>query len=258
MTAVSALRVAPVKALALVQRDEVFLDRFGVAENRRFYLIHAESSKRLSAAMRAKLAPVRANYDERRNVLSLCFSDGRVVEASVELGEEVTTPFATRPVRGRVVEGPFAEALRRELGREVRLARCDEPGATIDPGRAVSLVSRASVELLTRASNAPKLVDVRRFRMLIEVDGCEAHEEESWAGRHVRIGEAVVLVREPLERCVVTEHDPETGQRDFPTLDAIRAYRGLSERGTIDFGVVGAVSEPGRVRVGDPVEPLPS
>ena len=49
---------------------------------------------------------------------------------------------------------------------------------------------------------------------------------------------------------------PSSGQRDFDTLRAIKNYRGLSARRTIDFGVYGVVERPGRVRVGDPVEPL--
>jgi MOSC domain-containing protein YiiM len=38
----------------------------------------------------------------------------------------------------------------------------------------------------------------------------------------------------------------------------IDGYRGRSlATGGFDFGVYGAVVDPGRVRVGDPVEPLP-
>jgi hypothetical protein len=29
--------------------------------------------------------------------------------------------------------------------------------------------------------------DTRRFRMLFQVDGCDAHEEDAWLGRRVRI-----------------------------------------------------------------------
>ena len=72
----------------------------------------------------------------------------------------------------------------------------------------------------------------------------------------MRTGDAVVRFLEPLDRYTFTEHDPETGVRDFPTLKAIKGYRGMSERKTIDFGIVGEVVRPGRVRVGDAVEPI--
>ena len=39
MPAVSWLSVAPVKGLALVRRDQVALEPFGVLENRRFYVL---------------------------------------------------------------------------------------------------------------------------------------------------------------------------------------------------------------------------
>lgn len=247
--------VAPVKGLALVHPEEVVLEPRGVPENRRFYLIEPRGN-RLSAGRRAPLAGIRPDYDAERDVLTLRFPDGRVVEDRIELREPVTTKFGHGSVTGRVVHGPWADVLGREIGRTLRLVRADEPGASVAPQRAVSIVSRASVEALTLASDAPEPVDVRRFRMTIEIDGCGAHEEDEWVGSKVRIGDAVVRVLEPLDRCTFTEHDPETGVRDFPTLKAIKGYRGMSERKTIDFGIVGEVVRPGRVRVGDAVEPI--
>jgi hypothetical protein len=34
----------------------------------------------------------------------------------------------------------------------------------------------------------------RRFRMLFEIDGVDAHEEDDWIGTEVRIGEATILI----------------------------------------------------------------
>ena len=97
-------------------------------------------------------------------------------------------------------------------------------------------------------------LDGRRFRMLVHLAGCEPHEEDGWDGRLLSLGEAVVRVGGPVPRCATTTRDPETGERDFDTLRAIKAYRGLRERKHIDFGVYADVVEPGRVRVGDPAE----
>jgi hypothetical protein len=95
--------------------------------------------------------------------------------------------------------------------------------------------------------------------MLISVAGCEPHEEDEWIGRDVRVGEAVVRVLEEVDRCAVTSQDPETGVPDLDTLRTIGTYRGIRRRrnkNRIDFGVFGEVARPGRVHVGDPVEPL--
>jgi len=51
---------------------------------------------------------------------------------------------------------------------------------------------------------------------------------------------------------MITTRNPESGVVDLDTLRTIKGYRGLRD-GDIDFGIVGAVVEPGRVRVGDAV-----
>ena len=43
---------------------------------------------------------------------------------------------------------------------------------------------------------------------------------------------------------------------DFDTLRVLKDYRGLSADDELDFGIYGEVVEPGRVRVGDAVEPV--
>ena len=60
----------------------------------------------------------------------------------------------------------------------------------------------------------------------------------------------------PDARCAMTTRNPDTGERDFDTLAAIRDYRGLRNGKHLDFGVYADVEEPGPVRLGDPVEPL--
>ena len=51
--------------------------------------------------------------------------------------------------------------------------------------------------------------------------------------------------------------DPESGAVDLDSLRLIKGYRGQREQdGAILFGVYGRVERPGRIRLGDPVEPL--
>jgi len=76
-------------------------------------------------------------------------------------------------------------------------------------------------------------------------------------GRHVRIGGAVVRVGDEVTRCAVTTRDPDTATRDLDTLRVLADYRGRRESdGMVLFGVYAYVEQPGRVRVGDPVELL--
>jgi uncharacterized protein YcbX len=97
-------------------------------------------------------------------------------------------------------------------------------------------------------------VDARRFRMLIEVDGVAAHEEDGWVGRRVRIGPATLAMHGHVGRCLVTSRDPESGDVDLPTLEILRDYRvAMESTEPLPFGIYGEVLQGGVVRLGDPV-----
>jgi uncharacterized protein YcbX len=257
VAAVSWLSIAPVKGLGLVQADEIALERFGVLENRRFYVRNGDGGF-VNALKHPELFHVRPSYDPYGETLALHFPGGDVVEAQVELGEGVTTDFYGRDVPGRFVAGPFGAALSEHAGAPVKLVQTDEPGAAVDrPRGPVSLVSDESVEELARQAGRER-VDAGRFRMLIGIRGVEPHREDEWIGRRVRVGDAVVRLVEQVARCAITTRDPVTGERDLDTLRLIKQYRGVRGTKQLDFGVYGIVAEPGRVRVGDVVEPLAS
>jgi MOSC domain-containing protein len=179
----------------------------------------------------------------------------------VELGERILTSFFGRPVEGRLVDGPWSDALSAYVGRPLRLARTEREGDGVDRGRmaGATLVSTGSLDALGAAAGETLPVDGRRFRMTIGIDGVEPHAEDAWIGAQVHVGGATVAVREHVGRCAVTTLDPDTGTRDLDTLGAISAYRGeVPTREPIPFGVWCEVVAPGRVALGDPVEPAAS
>jgi uncharacterized protein YcbX len=248
------LSVAPVKSLRLVSVDAVELETTGVRGDRRFYL--ADGDGRLVSAKRVPvLLTVRAAVEDGR--LALHLPDGRAIEGDVELGEQIETNFYGRPVAGRIVIGPWGEALSELTGKPIRLARTEREGDGVDrgPGAGASLVSTGSLEALRAAMGAADAVDGRRFRMTIGVDGVEPHAEDGWIGRRVRVGGALVAVHDKTGRCAMTTLDPERGVRDLDTLGALAAYRGdVPTNEPLPFGVWCEVVEPGAVAVGDPVE----
>ncbi|HEU0304947.1 MAG TPA: MOSC N-terminal beta barrel domain-containing protein [Gaiellaceae bacterium] len=250
------ITIAPVKALGLVQRDDVLLERSGVRENRRFYLVDDEG-RMVNGKTMGPLVRVLPDYDEAAGTLALRLPDGATVAAEVALGEHLTTSFFGRPVAGRLVEGPWSGVLSEIASRPLRLVQTERLGDGADrgSGAGVSLVGTASLEALAEAAGVGH-VDGRRFRMLFGVDGVPAHAEDEWVGRDVRIGEALVRPRGNVGRCAVTTQNPETGVPDLDTLRVLGEYRGeveTTER--LPFGVWGMVLEPGRVRLGDPVQP---
>ena len=101
-------------------------------------------------------------------------------------------------------------------------------------------------------------MDGRRFRMTIGiVDGGRRTWRTRGSASRVRVGGAVVLVRDNVGRCAVTKRDPDTGVRDLDTLDVIADYRaGVPTGEPLPFGVWCEVVEPGRVAVGDRAEPV--
>jgi uncharacterized protein YcbX len=253
---VTGISIAPVKGLGLVHPDGVQLERTGVLANRRFYIVDADG-RRYGQIRDGELVRVRPEYDPDTERLTLTFPDGTIATGTVELGDELTTDFYGRPVTGRIALGPWSDALSTAFRRPLRLVQA-KPGEAIDRGRGhVSIISEASLrELARHAGTDAVAVDGRRFRMLFQVDGVEAHEEDAWLKRHVRIGESVVRLRGTVGRCAITTQNPETGVADLDTLRVLKDYRGRNNKGELDFGVYGEVVEPGRVCVGDVVEPL--
>lgn len=249
---VKRISIAPVKSLGLTHPESIELGRFGVVGDRRFWLVDI-NGRLVNGKVCPALMQVRPEWDEETLALTLRFPDGAVVGGVVELGDSVVSTLYRQPHASRPVHGPWQGALSRFAGQPLTLL-WSEGGAVDrgDRGGWISLISRASLDRLREQAGAAE-VDGRRFRMLLEIDGVEPHEEDTWIGREVRVGGAVVAPIGDVGRCVVTTCDPDTGASDLDTLGALARYRrhGITE--PLPFGVYGDVIVPGRVRVGDPV-----
>ena len=252
------ISIAPVKSLGLVHPDEVMLEREGVAGNRRFWL-RDESGALYAGKRDGSMMRIRPDWDEATRRLALTFPDGERVDGIVELGEPVDAELYRLPRASRHVVGPWQDAISRYVGRPLELLWADDGAVDRLPqGGSVSLVSRASLERLREEMGVDDAIDGRRFRMLFEIEGTAAHEEDEWLGRQVRIGEATVVFNGDIGRCVVTSRDPDSGVVDLPTLVTLAGYRREGREEDLPFGVYGAVVVPGRVRVGDIANPLSS
>src|SRR5690348_8447497 len=251
------ISVAPVKALGLVHPEDVVLEHGGVAGNRRFWLRDEEGA--LYAGKRdGSMMQIRPEWDEESRRLALTFPDGARVEGVVELGEPVDAVLYRKPRPSRRVIGPWQDAISEFVGRPLELLWADDGAVdrTFWPGGGtVSLVSRASLERLREEAGLEEEIDARRFRMLFEIDGVEAHEEDSWIGAEVRVGEATLVLNGDVGRCVVTTRNPDTGVPDVPTLATLAAYRREGRTEPLPLGVYGSVLVPGCVRIGDIANP---
>ena len=250
--------IAPVKALHLVNPEEVELTRAGVVGDRRFWLV--DRNRRLvNGKDHPELMQVRPEWDEASRRLALAFPDGSIVEGHVEPGEPFAADLYGTPHPSRLVPGPWQGALSEFVGEPLTLL-WSEGGAQDrgnDRGGWASLISRGSLERLGAEAAAQEAVDGRRFRMLFEIEGVEPHEEDSWLGHRVAIGDAVIVPLGDVGRCVVTTRDRDTAVSDFDTLKLLAGYRREGVVEPLPFGVYCGVAVPGRVRIGDAVRPVP-
>ena len=246
---VSRLAIAPVKGLALVHPEEVVLGQDGVANDRRFYLVDPDG-RLVNNKTCGELMQVHPEVSADAGMLTLRFPNGNVVTGEVAAGEAVETSFYGRPVAGRLVDGPWSEAISEHAGRPLRLVRADAQGAAIDRVHVVTLISDGSLRALARNACAES-VDGRRFRMTIELEGCGEHAEDDWIGGDVEVGDARVRVSGPVGRCVVTTRNPDSGVSDLDTLATLAGYRTLKEKKSFGCGVCGDVLVAGTVKLGD-------
>ena len=253
MPAVAQFSIAPVRSLGLQHPTEIDVTEVGVVEDRRFFLSD-DHNRLVDRIVVGRLVQVEATTDPAATRLWMRFPDGTVIDDEVRLGESVETPIHGRTGVGKVVIGPWGEALAAVAGRPIRVIRCDNPGGT-RRGNPTSIVSDGSLRELAKAAGVDA-VDGRRFRMLINLEGAEPHEEDTWIGKRIGLGDAVLRVLKPDARCAITTQDPDTGSRDLDTLRTIISYRGLREGKHADFGVLADVVQPGRIRLGDAVTVL--
>jgi uncharacterized protein YcbX len=252
MPTVSGCNVTPVKSTRLHRPDEIELRAEGTVGDRRFLFVRDDGS-RLSGISKAALMPLLASWDRDEERLSIRFPDGATVNGSAApTGDPFAVELFDRTVTARWVDPVFTEAIRERVDDTIGLARVAD-GEYAGGMHRVSITSNASIAAVGERLGDPGL-DGRRFRMLLELDGCEPFEEDAWRGTRIRVGEAVIRVGDGMPRCVMTTLGPDTGEPDALVLDALAAFR---KAGTeLLFGVYGDVEQPGVIRLGDAVEVL--
>jgi hypothetical protein len=252
MPIIAGFNVTPVKSTSLHQPVAIDLREAGAVGDRRFLFVRDDGT-RLSGISKAPLVRIRAEHDVASDHLSLTLPDGETVGGdATPLGEPFEVALFDRTVTARRIDPGFTEAIVGSVDETLEVVRVDEPEYAGGMHR-VSLLSRASIADLAARGGANAL-DPRRFRMLIEVDGCAPYEEDAWSGHRVRLGEAIVRVGDGMPRCVFTTLDPDTGAKDFPTLEVLAEHRKVGT--DLLLGVYADVELPGVVRVGDEVEVL--
>lgn len=227
-------------------RKSILLGANGPVGDRVFAVVDRDSKRVLKTVEHPSLLTIEARWVD--GVFSVEV-DGRQVAAEPEMaGEYLELDYWGRPTPMEVVEGPWAAEFSRVLGRSVVLTRSVVTGGVVF-GDPVTISTTSSLARLSHESGTD--VDARRFRSTVTIDtgACAAHVEDSWAGRELELGGALLLVTGGIPRCAVIDSEPDTGARGTNLLKTLAGYR--LQASEIMFGVYAEIVRAGTVSVGD-------
>lgn len=245
---IAQLGFTSVKGMAHAALPRVELTPSGPRGDRVFCVVDA-SGEVLRTVRDNALMACRATW--RPPVLTI---ETPVGDATGEVGDgdAITASYWGRPVDLVAIDGPWSLLLSRYLGRRVRLCRVTSPGAVVWSG-SVSIVTTSSLaEVAQRIGR--QVDDGARFRSTVVVDtGTGApFVEDTWVGRRLRLGAAVVRISGRMPRCAVVNRRPGEGGPDADVVAALAVDR-VGDAG-IMFGVHGDVEQPGWIALGDSAE----
>ncbi len=267
----SSIFIYPVKSCAAVALTEAHVENLGLAHDRRWMLVEADSDKFITGRECPELVLLNAKITAN-NALELSAASPRTLAART-----ASITAKQRPVRvwdddvlAVLADSDTNRALSSWLGRNVELVYFDACSQRIldqkyaqagdqtafSDGYPVLLISQASLDELNSKMVANSTVPhqpitMRRFRPNLVIGGTiAAHAEDKW--QRVQIGAALFDVVKPCVRCVFTTVDADLGARD-PTgepLTTLKNYR-RTPKG-ITFGMNLIPRNPGvMIRVGD-------
>lgn len=275
---VAALTVYPLKSAAGISVDALPLDERGAMGDRRWLLVdgegHAITARECHALLH--ITPRFATPD-RNGALLLDAPRHTTFTAVVPGSDAMARPvFIWDDATLALDAGDDAAAWCSDvIGRACRLVYLDGDGqrplkrkyaGPVSPerrhvaftdGAPLLVLGLASIEALNARlmeQGAPDMLDRRRFRANVWLDGLTAHEEDGWdlvqAG-NVRLGMGSLCTR-----CVLTTVDPDTLQQGQEPLRVWSTYRRTGDG--VVFGVNATHEAPGVIAVGDLVTVLGS
>lgn len=238
----------PVKSMQGEALDAAELGAFGIAGDRRYGVLVAESGRILSAKRDGRLLTARAATTDS---VRISLPTGEALDGAGPSTDRALSAWLERSVR-------LVEAKNDEVPTFERQADDLDDVSTSATwhGCPGSLVDSSPVHLLTTASiramalQRPDLDwSVARFRPNLLVDaGGDERVEDAWVGRRCSVGEVQLEIIKPCERCVmVTRPQPGGLARQLGVLTH------LSRVADGSLGALARVARPGTVALGAPV-----
>lgn len=273
----ASIHVYPVKALRGFDTPGAAVEPCGLAGDRRYVVIDADA-RMLTQRTHPVLTQVFAAYGPDGALLLRPRPAVGLPELRVPVpdGGDLVEVAIWRDRPAAMLAAAEAHAwFSKLLDADVRLAYLDDPTRRpVDPrygaagdrvsfadGYPLLLTTRSSLERLNdwlladgllSEGQPPEPLPMNRFRPSIVVDGAEPFAEDGW--RRIRVGEVEFRVAKPCGRCVVTQTDQDTGDRDRGPLHTLTRHHRIG--GLPVFGQNLIPAGTGRIRAGDPVTVL--
>jgi len=190
----------------------------------------------------AKLAGLQTAFEPETRILTIRTSDAEALEFDMnsETGVGDASRFLTELLNLSDEEVPFfASASPHRF--------TDASVASTTLMNAISFINMESVRAFE--DEISQSVDPRRFRGNIVFDGWPAFSELDLVGRHFQVGEVRFNILHRTQRCLATEVNPVTAERDIKLPRLLKkAY------GHFDMGIYAEVLNDGTIAVGDTIE----
>ena len=186
-----------------------------------------------------KLAQFETSFDDATDALTIKRG-----------GNQIARGVLTQKIGRTMIEDFFAAFMKDEARGRPKLVEVAEGHVLSDhKNPVVSITNEASVKDLERVVG--KEIDPRQIRGNLLIDGTKTWTEIDLCGKQIKIGDAVLEVTVPIDRCGATNVNPVTAERDLNIpKDLQRGY------GHIDCGVYARVIKSGRVTSGTDIHVL--
>ncbi|SOE17490.1 hypothetical protein SAMN05877838_2390 [Hoeflea halophila] len=203
-----------------------------------------QKSRFIVLLQHAKLAGLNTDFDARTRILTISTTSEPKLEfdMNTEKGAGEASRFLTELLDLKDEEAPFfASAFPHRF--------TDASVVSTTLMNAISFINLDSVRAFEEEISQE--VDVRRFRGNIVFEGWPAFSELELVGRRIQVGEVTFNVLHRTQRCLATEVNPDTAERDIMVPRLLKkAY------GHFDMGIYAEVLNDGVIEVGSPVRLL--
>lgn len=240
----------PVKSMGGQALESVHVGATGLPGDRGLAIRVLADDRILSAKREPRLLSASARLDAGDVVIAL--PDGRELTAGADGTDAALSAWLGREVRVVAPEAGAVAIFELDLDPDDATPVVDlqtPPGSFMDSRSSLHLVTTASLAAAAELDPSSSW-DARRFRpnVLLETEA-DGFAEDAWVGADLALGEAVIWVRKPTERCVLATREQPGLPREPAVLRAL--HRGHD-------GALGVYANPvrsGRVAVGDLLEP---